>query len=110
MEEIITKLNNLSITHLFQIYFIMFNKKTNLEKHQIINELLYPLEEENFKYLIDNDPKKFKNAKKYDNITCKKYLNNNRKVMDSSAISVAKDNNIPIIVLSISEKECFFKN
>lgn len=58
IKEITSKLNNLSITHLFQVYFIMFNKRNNLEKHQIINELLYPLEEENFKYLIDNDPKK----------------------------------------------------
>ena len=57
-KEIKSRLNNLSTNHLLQIYFIMFNKRTNLEKHQIINELLYPLEEENFKYLIDNDPKK----------------------------------------------------
>ena len=29
--------------------------------------------------------------------------------MDSSAISVAKDNNIPIIVFSISEKDCLIR-
>ena len=59
--------------------------------------------------IYNKDPKKFKNAKKYDKITYKKYLNDNLKVMDSSAISVAKDNNIPIIVFSISEKYCLIK-
>ena len=59
--------------------------------------------------IYNKDPKKFKNAKKYDRISYKKYLNDNLKVMDSSAISVAKDNNIPIIVFSISEKNCLIK-
>ena len=59
--------------------------------------------------IYNKDPKKFKNAKKYDKISYKKYLNDNLKVMDSSAISVAKDNNIPIIVFSISEKNCLAK-
>ena len=59
--------------------------------------------------IYNKDPKKFKNAKKYDKISYKKYLNDNLKVMDSSAISVAKDNNIPIIVFSISEKDCLIK-
>jgi uridylate kinase len=59
--------------------------------------------------IYNKDPKKFKNAKKYDKISYKKYLNDNLKVMDSSAISVAKDNNIPIIVFSISEKNCLIK-
>jgi uridylate kinase len=59
--------------------------------------------------IYNKDPKKFKNARKYDRISYKKYLNDNLKVMDSSAISVAKDNNIPIIVFSISEKDCLIK-
>ena len=59
--------------------------------------------------IYNKDPKKFKNAKKYDRISYKKYLNDNLKVMDSSAISVAKDNNIPILVFSISEKDCLIK-
>ena len=59
--------------------------------------------------IYNKDPKKFKNAKKYDKISYKKYLNDNLKVMDSSAISVAKDNNIPIIVFSILEKDCLIK-
>ena len=59
--------------------------------------------------IYNKDPKKFKKAKKYDKISYKKYLNDNLKIMDSSAISVAKDNNIPIIVFSIAEKNCLIK-
>jgi uridylate kinase len=59
--------------------------------------------------IYDKDPKKFKNAKKYKVISYKKFLNDNLKVMDSSAITVAQDNNIPIIVFSIVEKNCLIK-
>jgi len=59
--------------------------------------------------IYNKDPKKFKNAKKYEKISYKKYLTDNLKVMDSSAIAVAQDNNIPIIVFSIAEKNCLIK-
>ena len=59
--------------------------------------------------IYDKDPKKFKNAKKYKNISYKKFLNDNLKAMDSSAITVAQNNNIPIIVFSIAEKNCLIK-
>ena len=59
--------------------------------------------------IYDKDPKKFKNAKKYKEISYKKFLNDNLKVMDSSAITVAQDNSIPIIVFSIAEKNCLIK-
>ena len=59
--------------------------------------------------IYNKDPKKFKNAKKYDKISYKKYLNDNLKVMDSSAITVAQDNGIPIIVFSIAENNCLIK-
>ena len=59
--------------------------------------------------IYNKDPKKFKNAKKYEKISYKKYLNDNLKVMDSSAITVAQENNIPIIVFSIDEKNCLIK-
>tara|TARA_A100001011_G_C14113347_1_gene758018 strand:+ start:105 stop:818 length:714 start_codon:yes stop_codon:yes gene_type:complete len=59
--------------------------------------------------IYDKDPKKFKNAKKYKKISYKKFLNDNLKVMDSSAITVAQDNSIPIIVFSIAEKNCLIK-
>ena len=59
--------------------------------------------------IYDKDPKKFKNAKKYNEISYKKFLNDNLKIMDSSAIAVAQDNSIPIIVFSIAEKNCLIK-
>ncbi len=59
--------------------------------------------------IYDKDPNKFKNAKKYMNISYKKFLNDNIKAMDSSAIAVAQDNNIPIIVFSIAERNCLIK-
>ena len=59
--------------------------------------------------IYNKDPKKFKNAKKYKEISYKKFLSDDLKVMDSSAITVAKDNSIPIIVFSIAEKNCLIK-
>ena len=59
--------------------------------------------------IYNKDPKKFKNAKKYEKITYKKYLNDDLRVMDSSAITVAQENNIPIIVFSIAEKNCLIR-
>ena len=63
--------------------------------------------------IYSKDPKKSKDAKKYKKISYNKYLSDNLKVMDSAAISVARDNKIPIRVFSILEKDCFkgvFKN
>ncbi len=53
------------------------------------------------------DPKKDKNSIRYDKISYKRVLSDNLKVMDSSAISMARDNNIPMIVFSILEKNSF---
>ena len=47
------------------------------------------------------DPKQDPNAIKYDEITYLDILNKDLKVMDSTAISLCKDNNIPLIVLAI---------
>jgi len=50
------------------------------------------------------DPKIDSNAVKYDEITYLDILNKDLKVMDSTAISLCKDNNIPLIVFAMSEK------
>ena len=50
------------------------------------------------------DPKIDKNAAKYDEITYLDVLNKDLKVMDSTATSLCKDNNIPLIVFAMSEK------
>ncbi len=59
--------------------------------------------------VYENDPKKNPNSKKYSKISYKKVLSDNLKVMDSSAISLARDNNIPMVVFSILEKNSFLK-
>lgn len=51
------------------------------------------------------DPKIDKNAIKYDEITYLDILNQNLKVMDSTAISLCKDNNIPLIVFAMDKPE-----
>jgi uridylate kinase len=50
------------------------------------------------------DPKKDKNAKRYSTLSYQDVLVKNLKVMDASAISLARENNIPIVVFSIEGK------
>ncbi len=59
--------------------------------------------------VYESDPKLNPNSKKYSTISYKKLLEDNLKVMDSSAITLARDNNIPMVVFSILEKSSFFK-
>ncbi len=59
--------------------------------------------------VYENDPKKKPSSKKYLNISYTKVLSENLRVMDSSAISLARDNNIPLVVFSILEKKSFEK-
>ena len=54
--------------------------------------------------VYDDDPKKNKNAKRYDTISYKEVLTKDLKVMDASAIALCRENNLPIIVFSIQEK------
>ena len=51
-----------------------------------------------------SDPVKDKNAERYENITYSKVLSDNLGIMDASAISLARDNSIPLIVFSIHAK------
>ena len=51
--------------------------------------------------IYDKDPTKNKDAKKISNITYADYLNKDIKVMDATAISLAKDSSLPIIIFSI---------
>jgi len=55
------------------------------------------------------DPKIDKNAVKYDEITYLDILNKDLKVMDSTATSLCKDNNIPLVVFGIDEPENIVK-
>jgi len=50
------------------------------------------------------DPKIDKNAKKYDELSYLDILNEGLAVMDSTAASLCMDNNIPLVVFSITEE------
>lgn len=56
-----------------------------------------------------SDPKLDKTAKKYDEISYIDVLNKKLKVMDSTAISLCMDNNIPILVFDINKKDNLIK-
>ncbi len=54
--------------------------------------------------VYDADPLKHSGAKKYGELTYIEVLNKELKVMDSTAISLCMDNQLPIIVFNIMEK------
>jgi uridylate kinase len=49
------------------------------------------------------DPKKDKNAQRYERLTHQEAIERNLKVMDATAFALARENRIPIIVFSIRE-------
>ena len=53
------------------------------------------------------DPRKDKNAKRYDKLTYLDVLSQDLKVMDAAAISLARENRIPIIVFDIHKPGTF---
>lgn len=55
--------------------------------------------------VYDSDPKTNKNAKKYEVIGYDEVINKQLKVMDTSAVALARENNIPVIVFSQSAKD-----
>tara|TARA_B100000029_G_scaffold63944_1_gene57276 strand:+ start:569 stop:1282 length:714 start_codon:yes stop_codon:yes gene_type:complete len=59
--------------------------------------------------IYSKDPKKYNKAERYKSISYHKYLSKNLKVMDSAAITVARDNNIPVRVFSILQNNSFTK-
>ena len=53
--------------------------------------------------VYDKDPAKFPDAKRYENVTYDEVLQKHLGVMDASAIALARDNDLPIIVFSLDE-------
>ena len=53
--------------------------------------------------VYDKDPKKHADAKRYDRVTYDEVLQKHLGVMDASAIALARDNKLPIIVFSLDE-------
>ena len=54
--------------------------------------------------IYDKDPVKFKDAKFYKKISYTEVLGNDLKVMDSTAISLAKESKIPILITNINKE------
>ena len=54
--------------------------------------------------VYDADPKKVASATRYETLSYDRVLADNLKVMDASAVSLCRDNNIPIVVFSIREQ------
>ena len=59
--------------------------------------------------VYDADPKNNSDAKHYDYLSYKEILARDLKVMDASAIALARENNIPIIVFSIHTQGAFME-
>ena len=55
--------------------------------------------------VYDSDPEKVPNAKRFDRLTYIDALNRRLQVMDSTAISLCMDNNLPIMVLDMWQPE-----
>jgi uridylate kinase len=57
--------------------------------------------------VYDKDPVTNKDAKRYDKLSYLDVINKDLRVMDASAVTLMRENNIPIIVFSIQEKGRF---
>lgn len=55
--------------------------------------------------VYDKDPNKYADAVKYDTLSHSEVLNNGLAVMDSTAASLCRDNNIPILVFNLEDPE-----
>lgn len=59
--------------------------------------------------VYDSDPKINPEAKRFDSVSFHEVLNKDLAVMDSTAASLCKDNNIPILVFSIDEPDNIYR-
>ncbi|MCP5099499.1 MAG: uridine monophosphate kinase, partial [Chloroflexi bacterium] len=55
--------------------------------------------------IYDDDPIKNPNAKRFDKISYIDFLNSRLRVMDSTAVSLCMDNDLPIVVLNFWQKD-----
>ncbi|MBT4888930.1 MAG: UMP kinase [Rhodospirillales bacterium] len=59
--------------------------------------------------VYDSDPKTNPDAKRYKQLSYQEVLSNNLRVMDTSAVALSRENNIPILVFSIHNSGDFAK-
>lgn len=57
--------------------------------------------------VYDKDPNKFDDAKKYDTLTFQEAIEKNLKVLDQSAFSLCREQNLPVIVFDFGVKGAF---
>ena len=55
--------------------------------------------------IYTDDPKKNKDAKRYETVTFDEAINKNLKVLDATALTLCRDQNLPICVFSIFKKD-----
>lgn len=55
--------------------------------------------------VYDKDPKIYSDAVKYDNLTFGEILNKELMVIDGTAASMCRDNNMPLLVFDLSKPE-----
>ena len=54
--------------------------------------------------VYDKDPREFKEAKKYEELTYMQVINEGIKVMDTTAITLCMENNVPILVFALNKE------
>ena len=59
--------------------------------------------------VFDKDPNKFKDAVKYENISFHEVIDKNLNFVDITAVTMCKDNNIPILVFNLNDPKNIFK-
>lgn len=59
--------------------------------------------------VYDKDPNKFEDAVKFDEVTFQEVITRDLKVMDSTAFSLCKDNDMPIIVFNLNDPDNIIK-
>lgn len=59
--------------------------------------------------VYDKDPNKFEDAVKYDDVSFKEVISKDLKVMDSTAFSLCKDNDMSILVFNLDNPENIIK-
>lgn len=59
--------------------------------------------------VYDSDPKQNVNARKFDHLTYIEVLNRRLEVMDSTAISLCMENNLPILVLNLWDESALLR-
>ena len=54
--------------------------------------------------VFDKDPETSTNSKKYDKISYTKMLEKNLKIMDGAALSLCRDNQMPLVAFSLKKR------